>query len=238
MLVRGFLSQNVVIGCSYGTFGISMIGLQERYDAGRGVISLGFSLVILGMGLLGPLISRSVERFGFRRTMMVGAVLAGSGYALLATSSHIVAFFIAFGLLIGPGVAMAGTLPVGLLVGGWFPEWRGRAVGLATMPVLLSFLPMVGVGLAWASIMGNPYVLLAGSIPAERAGVYMGIFNMFITAPMLLFAFTVGFFYEPVLGGDARNIITMSGVCLILAAIAVYRIKEGRATTEVIASAS
>ncbi len=58
----------------------------------------------------------------------------------------------------------------------------------------------------------------------------MGIFNMFITAPMLLFAFTVGFFYEPVLGGDARNVITMSGVCLILAALAVYRIKEGRAT--------
>jgi maltose/moltooligosaccharide transporter len=42
------------------------------------------------------------------------------------------------------------------------------------------FVPMLGIGLAWASIMGNPYVLLAGCIPPERAGVYMGIFNMFI----------------------------------------------------------
>ena len=123
--MRGLLSQNLVIGCSYGTFGISMIGLQERYGAGRGAISLGFSLVVLAMGLLGPLISRSVDRFGFRGTMMVGAALAGSGYALLAVSSQIALFFVAFGLLIGPGVAMSGTLPVGLLVGGWFPESCG-----------------------------------------------------------------------------------------------------------------
>ena len=48
------------------------------------------------------------------------------------------------------------------------------------------FLPMIGVGLGWASIMGNPYVMLAGSIPPERTGVYMGIFNMFIVIPMLI----------------------------------------------------
>ena len=92
----------------------------------------------------------------------------------------------------------------------------------------LLFVAAVGVGLAWGSIMGNPYIILADAIPPERTGVYMGIFNMFITGPMLLFAATVGFFYEPLLGGDARNILTMSGVCLILAALAVYRIKEGQ----------
>lgn len=161
MLVRGFLSQNVAIGCSYGTFGISMIGLQDRYATGRGAISLGFSLVILAMGLLGPLISRAVERFGFRGTMMAGTVLAGTGYALLASSSHIVAFFIAFGFLIGPGVAMAGTLPVGLLVGGWFPEWRGRAVGLATMPALLTFMPMLGVLLIEELELGGFYTIVS-----------------------------------------------------------------------------
>jgi maltose/moltooligosaccharide transporter len=48
---------------------------------------------------------------------------------------------------------------------------------------LLLLLPMIGVGLAWASIMGNPYVMLAGCVPAERVGVYMGIFNMFIVIP-------------------------------------------------------
>lgn len=161
MLVRGLLAQNLVIGCSYGTFGISMIGLQERYQVGRGTISLGFSLVILGMGLLGPVISRSVDRFGFRRTMMTGAVLAGTGYAILALSSHVLAFFLAFGLFIGPGVAMTGTLPVGLLVGGWYPESRGRAVGLATMPILLSLMPMLGTALITREGMSVFYGLIA-----------------------------------------------------------------------------
>ncbi len=69
-----------------------------------------------------------------------------------------------------------------------------------------SFPPMwlmMGImGLGWGSIMGNPYIILAGAIPAERTGVYMGIFNMMICAPMLVFAGTMTFIYEPVLGGD------------------------------------
>jgi hypothetical protein len=55
----------------------------------------------------------------------------------------------------------------------------------------LLFLPMIGVGLAWASIMGNPYVMLAGSIPPSGSGVYMGIFNMFIVIPMMIQIFTL-----------------------------------------------
>jgi maltose/moltooligosaccharide transporter len=55
------------------------------------------------------------------------------------------------------------------------------------MPELGSHLslmiPALGLGLGWASIMGNPYVILARSIPSERTGVYMGIFNMMIVCP-------------------------------------------------------
>lgn len=145
MLVRGFLSQNVAMASTYGTMGITMIALQERYAAGRGAISLGFSLVIFGMGLCGPFIARSVDRFGLRRTMTAGAIMAGCGFVMLALSSSIVVFLLAFGLFIGPGVALAGTLPVSLLAGGWYPEARGRAVGLVTMPVMLSLMPMIGV---------------------------------------------------------------------------------------------
>ncbi len=52
-------------------------------------------------------------------------------------------------------------------------------------PALL-LAPMLGLGIGWASMMGTTYVMLAGSIPKERTGVYMGIFNMFIVLPMLL----------------------------------------------------
>lgn len=87
------------------------------------------------------------------------------------------------------------------------------------------FLPMVGIGLAWGSIMGNPYVLLAGSIPPERAGVYMGIFNMFIVVPMLIQAVTLPLVYDGLLGGRPENVIRLAGVLLALAAACVLRVR-------------
>lgn len=87
------------------------------------------------------------------------------------------------------------------------------------------FLPMVGVGLAWGSIMGNPYVLLAGSIPPARAGVYMGIFNMFIVIPMLIQAVTLPLFYDSLLGARPENVIRLAGVLLALAALCVLRVR-------------
>jgi maltose/moltooligosaccharide transporter len=87
------------------------------------------------------------------------------------------------------------------------------------------FLPMVGIGLAWGSIMGNPYVLLAGSIPPERAGVYMGIFNMFIVIPMLIQALTLPLLYDSLLGGRPENVIRLAGVLLALAAVCVLRVR-------------
>jgi maltose/moltooligosaccharide transporter len=97
-------------------------------------------------------------------------------------------------------------------------------VGMWMLPTLqdklLLLIPMVGIGLAWASIMGNPYVMLARSIPPERAGVYMGIFNMFIVIPMLIQMLTLPLIYDSLLGGNPGHVIQLAGVCLVLAAIA------------------
>jgi maltose/moltooligosaccharide transporter len=87
------------------------------------------------------------------------------------------------------------------------------------------FIPMIGIGLAWGSIMGNPYVMLARSIPPERTGVYMGIFNMFIVIPMLIQSFTLPLYYKVWLGGDARNVIVLAGALLLCAAVATLRVK-------------
>ena len=87
------------------------------------------------------------------------------------------------------------------------------------------FLPMIGVGLAWASIMGNPYVMLAGCIPAHRTGVYMGIFNMFIVIPMIIQIFTLPLIYHRWLNGNPENVIRLAGVLLICAAAAVSIVK-------------
>ncbi len=96
-------------------------------------------------------------------------------------------------------------------------------------PALL-FLPMVGIGLAWASMMGNPYVMLAGCIPPERTGVYMGIFNMFIVIPMIIQIFTLPLYYQAGLGGNPENVIRLAGVLMLCAAVAVLWVKVAPAS--------
>ncbi|MBU6207789.1 MAG: MFS transporter, partial [Alphaproteobacteria bacterium] len=86
-------------------------------------------------------------------------------------------------------------------------------------------VPAIGLGLGWASIMGNPYIVLANSIPPERTGVYMGLFNVMICAPMLVYAGTMRFIYEPLLGGDPRHVFMLSGVLMLFAALSVSRVR-------------
>jgi maltose/moltooligosaccharide transporter len=102
------------------------------------------------------------------------------------------------------------------------------------------WLPMIGIGLGWGSIMGNPYIMLAGSIPAERTGVYMGIFNMFIVIPMLIQIFTFWAFdlYDGLLASDPRNVMYLAGTLIVLAAGATLRINSiaGRGAQPVLSS--
>ncbi|HYW50738.1 MAG TPA: MFS transporter [Gemmatimonadaceae bacterium] len=105
-------------------------------------------------------------------------------------------------------------------------------IAMLSIPMISSrallFVPMLGIGLAWASIMGNPYVMLAGSIPQERVGVYMGIFNMFIVIPMMIQIFTLPLFYDSLLGGNPANVIRLAGVLMLCAAVAVLFVKTIR----------
>lgn len=97
---------------------------------------------------------------------------------------------------------------------------------------LLLFGPAIGIGIGWASIMGNPYIILANAIPPDRTGVYMGIFNMMIVIPMLLYSFTMPFMYHSLLDGDPRNVLRLSGVLMFIAAIAVWWVKTEVATAQ------
>ncbi|RKR80791.1 maltose/moltooligosaccharide transporter [Mucilaginibacter gracilis] len=101
--------------------------------------------------------------------------------------------------------------------------------GLFALPFIhnpvLVFIPMVGMGLSWASMMGNPYIIIAGNIPPERTGIYMGIFNMFIVIPMLIQNVTMPMYYASWLGNNPQNAIKLAGVLLLLAALSVLFIK-------------
>jgi maltose/moltooligosaccharide transporter len=90
----------------------------------------------------------------------------------------------------------------------------------------LLFLPMVGFGIAWASMMGVPYIMVVSSVPKERYGVYMGIVNMMIVIPMILQTLSFGWIYANLLGGKPGNALIFAGVLLLLAALAMLRLKE------------
>lgn len=93
-------------------------------------------------------------------------------------------------------------------------------------PAML-FALMAGIGLGWAGMTGNTYVVLADSIPPERNGIYMGIFNMFIVIPMLIQTLTMPLIYRPLLGGDPRNVLLLGGALMIAGAVATLFVDAG-----------
>lgn len=105
-------------------------------------------------------------------------------------------------------------------------------LGLLVFPFIenkyLLFAPMTGFGIAWASMMGIPYLLVVNEIPKERYGVYMGIINMMIVVPMIFQTLSFGFVAKNFLGNDPGISIAFAGVLLLLAAVAVLRIKENQ----------
>lgn len=103
------------------------------------------------------------------------------------------------------------------------------AAGLLTIPFIenkyLLFIPMIGLGVAWASMMGVPYLLVIDFLPKERFGVYTGIINMMIVVPMIIQTLTFGWIYSQFLSGDPTLAIGFSGVLLMVAGIITLRVK-------------
>ncbi|MBV8895786.1 MAG: MFS transporter [Acidobacteriaceae bacterium] len=90
----------------------------------------------------------------------------------------------------------------------------------------LLFLPMIGVGIAWASILSMPYSILAGALPSNKMGTYMGIFNFFIVIPEILSSLVFGWIMAHLLGNDRMKALIVGGVCFLLAAILTQRVRE------------
>ena len=87
-------------------------------------------------------------------------------------------------------------------------------------------LSMLGIGVAWASILAMPYAILAGSIPPRKMGVYMGIFNFFIVIPQIINALIGGPLVKYVYGGDPIYALVVSGVSFLIAAMLVSKVKD------------
>ena len=130
----------------------------------------------------------------------------------------------------------------------WWPSpsrcWRGGpiakiahaiclvcgALGLLSILVLkdprLLLGSMVGVGIAWASILAMPYAILTGSLPPSKMGYYMGVFNFFIVIPQIVAAALLGFLVGRFFGGEAIYALAIGGASLLLAAALTLRVED------------
>ncbi|MGE5351859.1 MAG: MFS transporter [Acidobacteriota bacterium] len=103
-------------------------------------------------------------------------------------------------------------------------------IGLASFYVIgdpnILLVSMLGVGLAWASILSMPYAILAGALPPEKMGVYMGIFNFFIVIPQILASAILGYFMKTFLQNEAIYALLLGGASMILAGIMVMFVKD------------
>lgn len=99
------------------------------------------------------------------------------------------------------------------------------SIFIISNPTML-ILPMIGIGIAWASILAMPYAILAGSLPHSKMGVYMGIFNFFITLPQITNGIIGGLMLKNLFGGNPIYSIVFGGVCFLIAAATVVRVED------------
>jgi maltose/moltooligosaccharide transporter len=106
--------------------------------------------------------------------------------------------------------------------------WLGAA-GLASFLVVRDphwlILSMAGVGIAWCSVVSLPYALLAGGVPSERMGTYMGIFNFFIVIPQIVAASVLGFCVRNFFDGQAIYALLLGALCWIVAGLFSLRVE-------------
>jgi len=135
---------------------------------------------------------------------------------------NLVAMFYALCLpMVAKAIGRKFTHAVSLFAGG---------IGLISIyfikdPSMLNY-SMIGVGLAWASILAMPYVILSSSIPAGKLGIYMGIFNFFITLPQIINGLLGGSIVKHLYGGQSIYAIVLAGIFMLCAAISVIYVYD------------
>jgi predicted MFS family arabinose efflux permease len=146
MVALGFLAQNLAIGLTFGSFGVLIKPVASELQASRGLASLGIAVIMLLMGLSGPVLGILLARYPIRRVMSAGAVLMAVGFALAARADSFPLFLLGYSVIGGAGCAALGVIPASTLASNWFVARAGFAIGLVSIPLFVAVTPPV---VAW-----------------------------------------------------------------------------------------
>jgi maltose/moltooligosaccharide transporter len=170
---------------------------QKMGQAGDWV-GIIFAAYSLFAAIYSALMSGIANRFGRKLTYSISLILGGLGY-------------ISFLVFQNPEI-----IHVNLLI---------TEVDIPTGALNLIY-PMIGIGVAWAAILAMPYAMLSNALPADKMGIYMGIFNFTIAGPQIISGLLGGWIVTRIFDGNAINMIILAGVSMVLGGFSVYFVKE------------
>lgn len=124
-----FLFMLLSFGCGSFVFSLFVNPLQASMGWGRGQVMVGFTIFFVVLGLVSPLVGRIVDRHGPRLVIALGALVMGSGFALLNQMDSLPLFYLSYAI-IGSGAAAMGPVPCSAVVSNWFRRRRGIALGV------------------------------------------------------------------------------------------------------------
>jgi maltose/moltooligosaccharide transporter len=169
-----------------------------------------------------PAIAQHIYGLEFTDSSSAAYQNAGDWVGILFGVYNLISALYAFALpYIAKKIGRKKTHSLSLIIGG---------LGLLSIYIMPDknwlIVSMIGVGIAWASILAMPYAILAGSISPKKMGVYMGIFNFFIVIPQIINALIGGPLVKYAYGNQAIFALVMSGVSFLIAAALVSKVKD------------
>lgn len=162
MGVIAALSFNILIGSIFGTAGVLLRPMQERLHVTAEMSSAGVPLVMVGSAVLASVAGVLAGRYSLRVLMAGSAVVSACAWLILAFSTSYVLYIVAYGLLLGPAMALAGAVLPPTLVTRWFHRNRGLAIGLVHLPIMVAILPVATNWVIEHYGLQTAFLMLAG----------------------------------------------------------------------------
>jgi MFS family permease len=161
MGVIAFINQNITIGCLWGSFSVLAIAVEKHLAVSREMSMMAVPALNLATAFCAPLAGGLANKLGLRQMMLVGSALSVAGFALLAVSHQYALYILAYGLLLGPGMATVGVVLPPTLVTRWFAFNRGRALGITTTPLVITAMPLLVTWMLQSTGLVSTYWMLA-----------------------------------------------------------------------------
>ncbi len=137
-----WLSHNVIIGSIFGSAGVLLIPLQDRLQVSRGLAAVGVPMVIAGSAVLASVAGVLAARYSLRRLMAVSSLLMSLAWLILGFAHSYWLFLLSYALLLGPAMAIGGSVLPPTLVTRWFQRHRGLAIGIVHLPIVITIMPL------------------------------------------------------------------------------------------------